>query len=199
MRQFLSLFFFALLLASATFAQQPAPILDNSFLIEEAYNQDEGIVQHVNTFVRQRTGDWAYSFTQEWPLFSHKHQLSFTLPAQRSGGGGGGGGDLPVRGVSDLALSYRYQLVDTKKVAIAPRFSLLAPIGDSTRGLGAGALGWQANLPISVPHGKRVVTHWNAGATFTPKRQTHSASGPAQPATISAKALSCWFHPTSMC
>lgn len=29
-----------------------APIQDNSFLIEEAYNQEFGVVQHINTFTR---------------------------------------------------------------------------------------------------------------------------------------------------
>ena len=46
-------------------------IMDNSFLIEEAYNQEEGVVQHINTFMRQRHGDWLYTFTQEWPIGRH--------------------------------------------------------------------------------------------------------------------------------
>ena len=44
----------ALLLAGASRlpAQAPVPIRDNSFLIEEAYNQEWGVVQHVATFQR---------------------------------------------------------------------------------------------------------------------------------------------------
>src|SRR5262245_46967893 len=43
-------------------------IHDNSFLVEEAYNQEHGVVQHINNFIYlAQTKSWAYSFTQEWP------------------------------------------------------------------------------------------------------------------------------------
>ena len=43
-------------------------IEDNSFLIEEAYNQEAGVVQHINTmFYDWKHDTWSYSFTQEWP------------------------------------------------------------------------------------------------------------------------------------
>ena len=173
MRQILLPLLF-LLATSSTPAQQPTtgtqnakpPIIqDNSFLIEEAYNQEKGVVQHINTFVRQRNGDWIYSFTQEWPVFSQKHQFSFTIPVQRIGHAPDGG-----RGVGDIALNYRYQLLgngDTR-VAISPRFSLLVPTGDEDKGLGAGATGYQTNFPVSVVVSDRLVTHWNAGTTYTP-------------------------------
>ena len=61
--------------------KKEGPIQDNSFLVEEAYNQEAGVVQHISTFTRyQETKDWIYTFTQEWPVFSQKHQFSFTLP-----------------------------------------------------------------------------------------------------------------------
>ncbi|HUS20121.1 MAG TPA: hypothetical protein VMZ25_10765, partial [Terriglobales bacterium] len=44
-------------------------IEDNSFLIEEAYNQEHGVVQHIQSFTRTwNSQDWVYSFTQEWPF-----------------------------------------------------------------------------------------------------------------------------------
>ena len=116
------------------FAQQPSvkkdeplPIQDNSFLIEEAYNQEAGVVQHINSFARDRNKDWLYTFTQEWPVKSQKHQFSFTLPVQRAGSAPDGG-----KGISDIALNYRYQLInrgggDSSGVAVAPRISLLLP------------------------------------------------------------------------
>ena len=62
-------------------AAEESQIQDNSFLIEEAYNQDPGVVQHIQTFSRAtRGGDWLYTFTQEWPAPNLKHQLSYTLP-----------------------------------------------------------------------------------------------------------------------
>ncbi len=79
-----------LLCASPSLAQEPprkAPsaIQDNSFLIEEAYNQEAGVVQHISTFTRLRGGDWVYTFTQEFPVASLKHQLSYTFVAQKTG------------------------------------------------------------------------------------------------------------------
>jgi hypothetical protein len=68
-------------------ADAPEPALspaieDNSFFIEEAYNQEEGVVQHISSFVRfgapVETSE--YGFTQEWPLGRGAHQLSLTLP-----------------------------------------------------------------------------------------------------------------------
>ena len=142
----------------------PAPIADNSFLIEEAYNQEAGVVQHISTFARQRgTRAWAYSFTQEWPLFSKQHQFSYVVPVVSGGPGSG-------TGVGDVALNYRYQLVDGNPagIHIAPRFSVLLATGDARQGRGAGGTGLQVNLPMSIEHSPRFVTHWNAGATLTP-------------------------------
>lgn len=135
------------------------PISDNSFLIEEAYNQEPGVVQHINTFTRMRGGDWVYTFTQEWPLKSMKHQLSFTFVGLQVD---------KQRGIGDTALNYRYQLVDNDRVAVSPRITMLLPTGKSKNGLGAGGVGIQTNLPVSVRVAKKVVTHWNVGATMTP-------------------------------
>ena len=109
------------LCSGSAFGQQPPPnkptqdqpkIQDNSFLIEEAYNQEAGVVQHINSFIRMRGGDWVYTFTEEWPLSGQKHQLSFTLPVQRVE-------DLPGNhtGLGDVALNYRYQLVGSSKTS----------------------------------------------------------------------------------
>jgi hypothetical protein len=156
-----------LLFAYAVHAQgqataPPEPISDNSFLIEEAYNQEPGVVQHISTFTRSRGGSWLYTFTQEWPVKSMKHQFSYTLTALTAAN------NPAVRGLGDISLNYRYQLVANDKVAIAPRLSLSLPTGDSKKALGVGGVGFQTNLPISVTHSSNFVTHWNAGATFIP-------------------------------
>src|SRR3989475_1505092 len=140
-----------LLAAAATHAgaQEPAAppsISDNSFLIEEAYNQEPGVVQHISAFQLFRGADsWAYSFTQEWPLFSRTHQLSFTLPIQRMHNG-----SSAATGLGDVAVNYRYQLAGAERLSIAPRLSLLLPTGRAKADLGAGALGVQGNMPGSV-------------------------------------------------
>ena len=149
---------------------QPAPkqIQDNSFLVEEAYNQEFGVVQHLNTFTRfWESKTWAYTFTQEWPVPGDpRHQLSYTLVYLNAGPPTGSG-------IGDVALNYRYQLVgngDTK-VAFAPRFTLLFPAGDASRGRGAGGVGIQTSLPVSWMWNSKLATHWNAGATFVPRAQ----------------------------
>src|SRR5258708_18603813 len=62
-------------------------IQDNSFLVEESYNQDFGVVQHINNFTRLwQSNDWVYSFTQEWPIdAAPKNQLSYTLQGLHAG------------------------------------------------------------------------------------------------------------------
>lgn len=159
----------ALLLATALTAQEKkeGPIQDNSFLVEEAYNQEAGVVQHISTFTRYRESkDWIYTFTQEWPVFSQKHQFSFTLPWQRLGASLDG-----KQAFGDVALNYRYQLLGDgdAPVAISPRFSLLLPTGDEKTGYGRGATGYQVNLPVSFMLGEAFVGHFNAGATRTPQ------------------------------
>lgn len=47
-------------------------IQDNSFLIEEAYNQEPGVVQHILAWRRQGR-DWSNTFTQEFPLGTQDH------------------------------------------------------------------------------------------------------------------------------
>lgn len=142
--------------ATAAQVQVPIPIQDNSFLVEEAYNQERGVVQHINTLLRARRS-WSYSLTQEWPLGGPRHQLSFSVPIER--------------GVGDVAINYRHQLTGLGgggggAPAFAPRLSLLLPTADG------GSLGLQVNLPVSAMLTRAVVSHWNAGATLTRSEET---------------------------
>jgi len=152
-----------LLAPSASNAQAPPPIQDNSFFIEEAYNQEAGVVQTIQTFARVvGTGDWLYTLTQEWPVPDEKHQLSFTIPVQRLSGPTGF-----AHGLGDIALNYRYQLVGDgeARVAVSPRATLLVPTGDYRRALGSGGVGMQIDVPLSVVLSKAFVAHTNLGAT----------------------------------
>lgn len=144
-------------------ADEPGKIQDNSFLLEEAYNQEKGVIQHIQTFqYLKRSRSWAYSFTQEWPVPGQTHQFSYTIPAFRPGPPGADSG------LGDILLNYRYQAVADKRVAFAPRASLILPTGDDKKGLGSGTLGYQANLPLSIELSDVWVTHWNLGGTWTP-------------------------------
>jgi hypothetical protein len=148
-------------------------IQDNSFLVEEAYNQERGVVQHISTFSRMwNSKAWSYTFTQEWPVPGNwRHQLSYTLAGMHSGNNPRSGA-----GLGDTVLNYRYQILGTgeSRVAFAPRFSVQLPTGSVGAGRSAGAAGVQTNLPVSVVLNRRVVTHWNIGATFIPHAQNTS-------------------------
>jgi len=149
---------------------QTPPIQDNSFLVEEAYNQERGVVQHISTFSRMwNSKDWSYTFTQEWPgPRNWRHQFSYTLVGMHAGAFARTGG-----GLGDTVLTYRYQLIGSgaSRFAFAPRMSVLFPTGDVTGGRGLGATGVQVNLPVSIVLHRRLVTHWNAGSTLVPRAQ----------------------------
>jgi len=145
-------------------------IQDNSFLVEEAYNQERGVVQHISTFSRMwNSKDWSYSFTQEWPAPRNwRHQLSYTVLAMHAGAYRDSAG-----GLGDTIFNYRYQVVGSgeSRVAFAPRLSVMLPTGDVGAGRGVGSVGVQTNLPVSIVLHRRIVTHWNAGGAFVPQAQ----------------------------
>ena len=180
---------FVLLPVAATPAQaperpkEPPPIADNSFLVEEAYNQEAGVVQHIGAFRRAPDGSWNFTFTQEWPAPSQRHQLSYTAPIVSSGPDG--------TGVGDLMLNYRYQAVghDEARVWFAPRLSLALPTGDAAAGRGLGGPGLQTNLPLSVELTRTLVTHWNLGGTATRARDVTGARRTLRSLTAAASAI----------
>ena len=163
-------------------AQARAEISDNSFFIEEAYNQEAGVVQHIQTFLWTWEGSgsadgFAYGLTQEWPLAGQAHQISYTVPYERAWGGGS-----TARGLGDVQIHYRWQaLAETRsRVAFAPRLSVLLPTGDAADGIGAGTAGVQVNLPVS----KRLSgahVHLNAGATLVPNARVSLGPGLESP------------------
>lgn len=162
----------AALLAVRLPAQMPAPdsakppsFQDNSFLVEEAYNQEAGVVQHISGLgIDAVSKSYEYDFTQEWPLSGITHQLSYMIPLVRSA--------VPRKttGIGDLLLNYRYQLLGDgdATVAVSPRLTLALPTGHWRDGAGNGAVGAEAFLPVSVVVSDLLVTHWNAGVRYTP-------------------------------
>src|SRR5258707_12401169 len=121
-----------LLPLSALLASEPLAkgIQDNSFFVEEAYNQEPGVVQHIFNLPSFFTGhekDISPSFTQEWPIFTQRHQFSYTIPYTFVENGGW------ENGLADIRLNYRFQaLMETERTpAFAPRFSFVTPTGDA--------------------------------------------------------------------
>jgi hypothetical protein len=159
----------AIVVATATAvhgqSSQPDRIHDNLFLLEEAYNQEPGVIQHIQSLMfNPQSGGWNYSFTEEWPVPTDRHQLSVTVPVGRAGAG------VPAA-IGDLLVNYRIQAVGVGgegHLAVAPRLSLVLPTGDYRTGAGRGSPGLQLNLPVSVEMSDRFVMHLNAGTTVTP-------------------------------
>jgi hypothetical protein len=163
--------FVALVALAVPAAAQDRPIEDNSFLVEEAYNQEDRVVQHVLTVEHAGDGgDWELAFTQEWPVGSRRHQFSFSVPYARLDG---------ETGLSDASIDYRFQLWGSEggALAAAPRVSVLLPSGEWEEGRGAGAVGFEANLPLSLRLTERWVGHWNAGGSWTPDARLPAPAG----------------------
>ncbi len=155
-----------------------AGIQDNSFLIEEAYNQEAGVIQHISN-LREDDGDWFFTFIQEWPVFSQDHQFSYMIPYSwiRSGTAADqtltdlivdfDAGGATEQGFGDIMLNYRWQALYEKdyQPAFAPRVSVILPTGDRDKDLGNESFGYQINLPVSKIVSDRVTMHGNAGLT----------------------------------
>lgn len=152
-------------------------MMDNSFLLEEAYNQEPGVVQHILNVVhtaRRRAGtddrDLSLVFSQEWPIFTQTHQFAYSIPFTFTEAGG-----RDDRGLEDITLNYRYQfwLETETRPAFAPSFSLILPTGDEAKGLGNDTVGYQVTLPASKIVSDRWSLHGNAGVTFFPEVSGH--------------------------
>jgi hypothetical protein len=170
-------------IASAADERPIDVIEDNSFLIEEAYNQEPGVVQHIFTAIfnnDSRFRGWNFNFTQEWPVFSQDHQFSYSVPSSHFIDGAD-----RVYGIGDILLNYRYQALeeDDVKPAFAPRFSLILPTGNRNRGTGNGVVGYQWSLPFSKKLASRFAMHANFGLTYLPgvRAPLDGSTGPLSP------------------
>jgi metal-sulfur cluster biosynthetic enzyme len=147
-------------------------IEDNSFFIEEAYNQEQGVVQHISNLQYSFTNEKniLYTFTQEWPLGGRDHQLSYTVPIGLYSSSHPGG-------LGDLLINYRYQLVDNGGWAnVAPRLSIILPTGSVRSALGSGTTGLQINVAASRRFSRAFVSHVSAGPTYLPHMKDESTS-----------------------
>ncbi|MGH7828136.1 MAG: transporter [Candidatus Binatia bacterium] len=153
-------------------AAEPRPIdgfSDHSFLIEEAYNQERGEVQHtVNAVYTNdfRRRGWSFNFEQEWWLFTEDHQVAFSIPFSHLREEG-----ERQRGVGDILIEYRYQLSKegANVPALAPKFSLILPTGDRNEGTGNGVVGYAWSIAASKKVAPRLALHANLGLTYLPE------------------------------
>lgn len=133
-------------------------IEDNSMYIEEAYNQEVRVVQHIfncSIFSKPENSK-AFTFTQEWPMIGQDLQFSYMIPYSIIGG---------ASGIGDAMINFRYQAISNDKLACSPRLSFIAKSGDEAKGLGNGSNGVEVCLPVSLTISDKFVMHFNLGAT----------------------------------
>ncbi len=174
-------------------AGAPVPIRDNSFLVEEAYNQPFGVVQHVSTYQRTRgTFGWGATFTQEWPAPGERHQLSYTVPIQHSMTSTG-----DRTGVGDILLNYRYQvpMATGSTVAMSPRLSASLPTGREQWEHGSGGAGVEVNLPMSIEITPWLVSHSNVGGSWVPSAKNSLGEEAAARGFFIGQSLIWLVHP----
>jgi hypothetical protein len=143
--------------AAAAIAPEPFAITDNSFLVEEAFNQETGIFQNIVTWTSDADGAWESTFTQEWPAPGIRHQLSYTIPVA--------GDDSLGAHIGGVLVNYRYQVLEEgiRRPALSPRVSVILPTG--RREDASDRPGLQFNVPISKQYGNFYL-HGNAGVTW---------------------------------
>ena len=147
-----------------TGSARPFEITDNSFLVEEAFNQEAGVVQNIFGILAPGDGSWVAAFTQEWPMRVHAHQFSYTVALARV--------DRRHRHRRRTA-QLSIPVVGWKRLAgrrsrracrwCCPRATPLADVGN-------GGVGWDFNLPLSKQF-RDLYLHWNAGFTLLPSAE----------------------------
>ena len=170
--QIVAAFIVAILCSAAVSAQTATPakaasapfeIIDNSFLVEEAFNQEAGIFQNIADMVFV-DGNWGFNFTQEWPA-SSRRSISCRTRCRRSTTE-----TDPASAIrkSTIGISYGW------RARTAGIFAARQP---------GGADGRRAATPrirIAGPAGQPAVQqagndwywHWNAGVTWLPRAES---------------------------
>jgi hypothetical protein len=161
--------FFFLVLPFYSKANTPglARIEDNSVLLEEAYNQERGVVQFIQSLQwNKKSRTFNYTFTNELPIADGKNQFSYTIPLTFNKS------ESRAQGVGDVSLQYRIQWVKKRdEVLVATKFSLLTPTGDVRQGLGNGRYGSKVNHAITSILSDFFVAHYNFGLTYYPQAE----------------------------
>ena len=103
-------------------------IEDNSFLLEEAFNQEWGVYQFIQSYqYNKKSKTWEYGFENEIPIADKVHQLSYEIPYEDVNAEG------KERGVGDAVISYRWQPLNKDGFLVADRFGLIIPTCDEKK------------------------------------------------------------------
>jgi hypothetical protein len=139
-----------------------ARIEDNSFLLEEAYNQEWGVYQFIQKYQSfEMANTYDYTFESEIPITDKVHQFSYEIPFARSEENRPGA-------VGDIILNYRWQLFNRDGFILADRFGLILPTGQVDNGAGTGVYGFEFMKSATVTLSDYWINHWNFGFSVLP-------------------------------
>jgi hypothetical protein len=139
-------------------------IEDNSFLVDEAFNQEKGVMQYTSNFYwsDMNSNCMAYTFTHEIPVFSNHHQVSYTLQYNFSQPFGTSRNSGP----GDMTIGYTYLATGKDDwLMTVPQINFIIPTGDPARGLGNGGFGGKLSLALTKRLSGAIVTHYNISYT----------------------------------
>ncbi|HEY0653586.1 MAG TPA: hypothetical protein VGD65_10690 [Chryseosolibacter sp.] len=143
---------------------QPMSIEDNSFIIEEAFNQSPGVIQYTASSQVANDGT-AINLECELPLSGERHQLSFSLPTKVSSF---------TFAVEELMISYRPLVSGRHRwIMITPRLSLIVPTATIEPRLNGGTFGIEWNFALTKRLSRNVISHINLGSTH-PLARSHN-------------------------
>lgn len=159
MKKFIAL---ALSLPVAAFAA----IEDNSFLLEEAFNQEWGVYQFIQKYsTSELAKGYEYTFENEIPITDKTQQFSYELAFARPESPGHGA-------VSDVGLNYRVQPYNKDGVIVAERFGLIVPTGRVDNDAGNGVFGFEFMQSASLLLNDYFITHFNFGFDVKPNAKS---------------------------
>lgn len=158
--------FLFLLFISITSASSFSKIEDNSFLLEEAYQQELGIHQLIQSYqTRYNSNNYQYKLTHEMPITNLTHQLSYEVPFARSE-------ESEHGSLGDMVVSYRWGAVQKEKFRLADRFGLVLPTGSVNKGGGNGVLGMDFMQAATFTLSDRWMNHINLGVQYLPQAKS---------------------------
>jgi hypothetical protein len=128
----------------------------DGFYVEEAYNQEAGQLQQVVRATTPRGGGWTATYSQEWPLFSERHQLELSVGAARG------------EGVSGAGAEYRYALMGGEDAALSLSPGLEASWERGGEEGESDAWELEASLPASVRIAPALVSNSTVSVTWRP-------------------------------
>lgn len=155
------LFIISLILPLFAFAK----IEDNSFLLEEAFNQEWGVFQFIQKYrTFKHTNGHEYTFENEIPITDKTHQFSYALGSSRPDG-------INSSSMTDMILNYRWQPVNRDGFLLAERFGLIVPTGSVEKGTGNGVYGLEFMQAATMTLSERWMNHWNMGFKVLPNAE----------------------------